>query len=277
MPKLAIAVIHGMGDHSPGYSVPMRDAINDLVRKAGKDPAEIEWNEIFWADILKGPELQYLSNIRNSNDGQELGYADLRKFVVTALGDAAGYHSSDPAAPDSTYQKIQGRIKDSLSKFGDLNCPLVVMAHSLGCTMITDYIWDMQRSGNAVAGGLSPIQRFDTLAGMVTFGCNLPLFTFAYDPVEVINFPGPVLTDDQNSKAKWINIFSNDDILGYPLKPLNDAYNRVVAQDLKVNVGTWPASRTPLCHGMYWTDSEFTKPTTDLISGFLDEKYIPNP
>jgi len=67
-------------------------------------------------------------------------------------------------------------------------------------------------------------ESMQNLAGIITFGCNIPLFTFAYNHVKPIEFPPSNLDSKLKQKAKWINYYDSDDILGYPLKPINAEY-----------------------------------------------------
>ena len=61
-----------------------------------------------------------------------------------------------------------------------------------------------------------------TLSGLLTFGCNIPLFTLAQNKVEPIKFPLPTAkyfpkgTSPNAIKAasKWWNFYDPDDILG---------------------------------------------------------------
>ncbi|MCH7957406.1 MAG: hypothetical protein IIB63_07635, partial [Proteobacteria bacterium] len=109
------------------------------------------------------------------------------------------------------------------------------------------------------------------LAGMITFGCNIPLFTFAYTKVVPIQFPAPDLPDpgDVRDKAKWLNYFDPDDVLGYPLKSINAAYDAVVDEDIAINVGGLLSNWNFLSHTKYWTDNDFTKPAAEFIATFL--------
>ena len=109
----------------------------------------------------------------------------------------------------------------------------------------------------------------EKLAGIVTFGCNIPLFTFAYEDVVPIEFPPSTLPQYLKKKAKWMNYYDPDDVLAYPLKAINPAYNAVVKKDIPINVGGIFSSWNPLSHSDYWTDNSFTKPVAKLVSSFL--------
>ena len=104
---------------------------------------------------------------------------------------------------------------------------------------------------------------------MITFGCNIPLFTFSQQHLTPFDFPGEALTEADQARAKWLNYFDPDDVLGYPLKPINDAFDRVVTADIEINVGGFAVSWNPASHTAYWTDNDFTEPVAEFLSEFL--------
>ena len=61
-----------------------------------------------------------------------------------------------------------------------------------------------------------------------------------------------------------------DDILGYPLRPINDAYRRTVHRDIAINVGGLFASWNPLSHARDWTDGDFVRPVARFLATLLD-------
>jgi hypothetical protein len=268
--KLAVVVIHGMGSQSSAFAEPVKAEISKRIAEAGKDPADVAWLPVFWADILDAAQNRYLADARASND---LDWMGLRKFIVKALGDASGYQFVGEAS--STYVEVHNRIRVSIhdlyvKKLNSSPVPLVVLAHSLGSHIMSSYVWDCQR-GNATGAdpASSSFERMEWLAGLVTFGSNIPLFTFAYDPVVAIAFPGQELPPDVAVKARWRNYYDKDDVLGYPLKPISASYDAAVDEDIEINVGGFGASFTPLSHSAYWTDNDFTKPVAQFLADFL--------
>ena len=267
MADLAIAVIHGMGSQTRDFAEPVIEELSRRVQKRGKDPARIAWQPIYWADLLTGAELAYLRRAKNRAD---LDYLRLRRFVVTAFGDAAAYQQVS-SVHNTTYGDIHGRVREAVHRLyvdglGSRPKPLIVLAHSMGGHILSNYVWDAQKAPNA---SVPPFERMDWLSGIVTFGCNLPLFTFAYSQVEPIQFPPARLRDDLKAKSKWLNFYDSDDILGYPLKPISEGYAEVVTRDIAINAGGVFSSWNPLSHNGYWTDNDFTKPVSHFISSFL--------
>ena len=265
--ELGILVIHGMGSQAPDFASEMIEEINDRIDDMGKDPDDIAWQPIYWADILEPRQSQYLRDAKRTAD---LNYISLRRFMLSAFGDASGYQLVKGAG-NNTYTKIHKRVQNRIKSLfvtglGSKNKPMLILAHSLGGHIMSNYIWDMQ---NAVTAGLSPFERMNRLSGIVTFGCNIPLFTFAYDNVLPITFPPAGLSQTLKNKAKWLNYYDPEDVLGYPLKSINAAYDNTVTEDIAIEVGGLFSSWNPLSHVEYWTDNDFTIPVSKYIKTFL--------
>ena len=265
--KLGVVVIHGMGSQNPDFAEDMIEELNDRVKDLGKNPDTISWKPIYWANILAARQTEYLRNAKRLGD---LDYIGLRKFMLSAFGDASAYQRVNSGS-NSTYKKIHRRVARDIKSLYVTGLqsepkPLIVLAHSLGGHIMSNYIWDMQQSGDP---GLSAFERMEKLSGIVTFGCNIPFFTFAYDAVKPIEFPPVTLTAALKRKAKWLNFYDPDDVLGYPLKAINTDYRKVVTKDIPINVGGVFSSWNPMAHGSYWTDNSFTKPVAKYIASFL--------
>ncbi len=254
---LGVAVLHGMGtQRSKAFVDPLIDELQSRLKQPGK----IAWRRIFWADVLSARQDKYLKAANRKN---ELDFFNLRCFVVSALGDASAYRRVDDDAK-STYGRIHTIIRDEIAalkkELGSDQVPLVILAHSLGGHIISNYIWDIQKKNAIVAPGDSDFERMRTLAGLITFGCNIPLFTFALKKIVPISLL---------KGARWLNFFDPDDVLGYPLKPLSPEYRRAVSRDIAINVGGIAASWNPLSHSKYWTDNDFTKPVAKFLESLL--------
>jgi len=267
--KLAVLIIHGMGIEEPDFADGLIAELQSRLEGHGKNASEVAFATVFWGDVTQPAQDAYLDRARQAN---ELDFIGLRQFVVGALGDAAAYQRIDDPV-NSVYLAIHERIASVIhhlfaTQLGETSVPLIVMAHSLGGHIMSNYIWDMQ-NGNVPRKGMSGFEKFWTHAGMITFGCNIPLFTFAYKKIEPIQFPASRLPPNVKSLARWYNYFDADDVLGYPLKPLSASYDRVVDADVPVNVGSLLTSWNPASHTEYWTDDAFTKPVAEFLATFL--------
>jgi len=265
MAVLGILIVHGMGAQRPTFADGLINDLDGLLRKAGVDSNAVAWQPAYWASVLNAREEALWNDLSKNND---LDQGKLRRFVLNALGDAVAYRRTD-GDEGGVYDKIHDVVNHHLralrEQLGGADRPIVVIAHSLGAVIMSDYIWNEQHPGSR-ARGSHPLDKMETLCGMVTFGCNIPLFTLALDTVRAIEFPPTSLPDPIKAAARWYNYYDPDDILGWPLKPLSPSYDLAVSQDIAINVGGFFTSWNPASHGEYWTDNSFTHPVAELIT-----------
>ena len=286
--KMGVLFVHGMGNQGPDFANGMIDELKERVRRKGGDPRQIAFESAWWAPVLAQKQENL---IRFLADGNDLDWMELRRFVMHSLADAIAYQDTyRPSSDDqiNVYRQVHDTFGEAMARLrGRLRegaapdapeAPLVIVAHSLGCHMITNYIWDTRNPDEGEPRPDNAFERFETLAGMVTFGCNIPVFTLAYTNLEPIRFPTPGAeqffrpTADRDEVAKaqqWLNFYDPDDILGYPLRSMDPAYAKTVTADIAVNVGGLLRSWNPASHTAYWTDNDVTKPVADLLHGIL--------
>src|SRR3990167_44453 len=182
--------------------------------------------------------------------------------LIAGLRQQLGIEASDVAFQSLYWASVldnrQYAYLQGLRAKVDADTPLVVLAHSLGGHIFSNFAWDQQRINQAESCPLDPFLALETLSGLITFGCNIPLFTFACDPVIPIRFPGNCLPNAVREQARWLNLYAPADPLGYPLRPL-PSYAAVVAEDRAMPVGPWYARHTPLSHLTYWHDKRFQR------------------
>ncbi len=142
----------------------------------------------------------------------------------------------------------------------------------------------------------TPFRRLETLAGLVTFGSNIPLFTFTFGPARIYPltrapdddaggtlepaFPGNKLPVALQQSAQWLNFYSKRDVLGYPLKPLNeyfDAEPRI--EDICVRSESRISRAIPYlssisAHTGYWTNATVLSRTAALIRNIIEAPAI---
>ena len=273
--KLGVLIIHGIGSQDDKFANPMIEELEGRI----SGHAKIRWQPVYWADLLSKRESKLLNKLfpeeKRSHwfDDQSSLWFQLRKFVMNYIGDATAYRyipisSSQTKKTNETYDRIHDRVHNAIVKLrkrlGSADKPVIVMAHSLGSVIMSDYLWDRQKKQDKDPYGNNKFERMETLAGFITFGSPIPLFTLAYRPVKSIKFPPKTLPDNLRKKAKWLNFYDSDDVFGWPLKNLSRSYEGAVTDDFPINVGL-----TPVCHGKYWTDNDFTKPVAQYISEIL--------
>jgi hypothetical protein len=201
--KVGLLVIHGMGgDKSNSHA----KLVANIKKSLDKDVELIVYPVKFYADFQKNQDA-LLSRLG------KLGLCFARKYIISSLGDVGtiGYDSEE-------YKTTINLIKNGIDA---LNIrveggPIVVAAHSFGCQMFSCYMWDHMNSD---------INK--NIGTFFSMGCNIPVFVSGINPEKIIPFDKP------NNYFKWINFWFNNDLLGYPLSPINEAYNYLV-DDIKV-------------------------------------------
>jgi hypothetical protein len=268
-PQLGVLIIHGIGSQPADFAEPHIREVRARLSRLGADPAQIAFQPVHWAPVLEAREAELWAALTGSH---RLDVAFLRKFLISAFGDALAYNQRQP---NDTYRHIHAIIHKSIRELRDgpfegQDRPLAIIAHSLGCHIISNYIWDRQRGRPPDYYGDTKLGRMETLAGLVTFGCNLPLFTLAHEPVVAIQFPPPDLDSDLKPLARWDNYYDRDDVFAFPLKPLSPSYARSVTADHEINAGFPGLAQTAAAHTGYWTDNSFTTPVAEMLARLLE-------
>ena len=302
MPRNVIVLfVHGINTDDPNYSLKFQDLIRKKLPK--KLHQYLQFSEVYWADILRPRQHQYLSKAKALSGMRD---DDLRKFVVKGLGDAAAYQKTRKRE-NSAYYAIQNRVLDKLrdaNTHHNADTPLVFVGHSLGCHILSSFAWDIKFLANVSDSEINswaqdereavplitelraatPFFRLETFAGFVTLGTNMPLFTFTYGPERVFPitkprseqlgigppFPGAKLPEALAAKARWVNIYSPKDLLGYPLKPLNPAYNQEKRlDDVAIRVEGGPLDYIG-AHTRYWTNNRCAVETAKLLRDVIE-------
>ncbi len=279
--KLAVVVIHGMGSQhnpqgqppstTPTFSKGLKRRVSNRV---GADMDDVIWHEVVWAQILQGRQKEYLRKVNRS-----LGYDKLREFVVCNLSDAASYRPT-PDDGDKIYEAIHKKIENVMGvvkhQVGPQG-PVLVLAHSLGGHIMSNYIYDMQRHLRQGGSPVHPtdVENMKTVAGIMTFGCNIPIFLFAYPENEIfpIMAPNSALAPALQFSTWWRNYYDKHDVLGFPLGKSAPSYAQLAQsgalKDKAINAGKIFTSWNPLSHNGYWTDRDLYEPVADRIKEIL--------
>lgn len=309
---VVVVFIHGINVTNQDYYVPMRDALLRQLPKA--DRPHVVFRAAFWADLLRGRQQEYLLF---ASTQPAFRPTKLHKMVIEGLGDAAAYQKS--GIQNSAYYDIQGRLRKAISDAStgmNDRRPLVLIAHSLGCHIASSYAWDMHKLryrariepdtlSSSRASFLeselwrthpwkSPFECLETFAGFVSMGSNQPLFTFNIGPnfVHPITrsqdpenmspaFPGSFLDPATRARAQYLNFYSRNDPLGYPLKPLNDAYDdepllfdiptRSEGYFYSILCRGWLRQLIGMrAHGGYWTNRTVVRRSARMLSNIIN-------
>jgi hypothetical protein len=273
---LAVIVVHGMGDTARSFDQPLRKRLRE--RLGTTLWSRVAWERAYYQPVLQANQERLMKDtVRQAN----VDWRKLRRFILFGFSDAAAM-GSRPHQKNSVYQQVQQVILDAtrsaLTALGDPGKPVVLIAHSLGCQVVSNFIWDAQQ--RSVEAGVfrndlqSPIGktsaedrfcRLKTLRALFTSGCNIPVF-IAGLPKNKIK---PVITGARGWQIRWENYYDPDDALGWPLHPLNPAYKAAVAVDKAISAGTLLDSWSPLSHNAYWSDDDFLGPVEESLRALL--------
>ncbi len=259
--KLGILLVHGSGATHykllDKFTLNLQKRIHQLcgLEKQVKTLA-VDWH----------PAVQtYQENLWTRLDTPEhsLRFKGLRKFVLYTISDNVAYTGYSDEN-NTAYKAIHGLIHEyvlQLKEDLEDNAPLFIIASSLGTVIASNYIWDRQNPKSEDKLGASAFERMETLSGLYTFGNNMPIYLGSYDvdKLEAIRFPAPAMPAYLRPFARWENIYSKRDPMGYPLKTINDTYLQAVTEDLQMNVGGLLTFWNPAAHIRYWSSKKIQK------------------
>ncbi|QOY95629.1 hypothetical protein IM543_07210 [Massilia sp. UMI-21] len=271
MSDVALITVHGMGETPPTYA----DGLMDRLRgQLGALAGQVVMRSVYYQKILQ--DNQHAIWEMTSERGI-VRYPGLRKFVLFGFGDAAGLENRKEI-PGSVYELAQGEIALALLSAHAVRpaMPVVFVAQSLGCHVLSSYIYDAQKAAKGQPVGAGIWRNIDawaattlgraltasektflgagTCAALVTTGCNIPVFIAAHKLMHIIPIDRPT------GLFKWINFYDPDDVLGWPLQPLPGGYRELV-EDRVVNASSGGVaslllrSWNPLAHNSYWDNA----------------------
>ncbi len=277
--EIGVLVIHGMGSQRRGFS---NDFVEEVSDRLDNEANAVAWQEVYWANALKQRQDTLWECMRTAKepDGSKipLDSKSAREFVVQYFGDAVAYQR-DCVEVANAYKAIHSIVSANLVEIKGntpAGTPIVVIAHSLGGHIMSSYIWDRQHPRQQP----DTFEPIETLAGIVTFGCNIPLFSLAFPVAKPIDLPGSAVSEPVKAVTKWLNFLDRDDILGWPLKTLYEKnlpdlsveQQETVAriEDYEINVGSALTSWNWISHADYWTDNDFTRPVARYLRTLIE-------
>lgn len=260
--KLGLITVHGMGGIDKDYYKDLQNIVSTML---GNKWGKISMKPVFYDFILEKPQEKLWETMVKYN---KLDNEFLRKMFLSSFSDATSLEHSLKTDKE-LYIKVQFEIYKSLDEAlnamgGDLTKPVVLIAYSLGCQVISNYIWDAQNNLNlfGIEGkkylqgkSINDFHRLKTLSNLITIGCNIPLFVAGLEKRLCFNKP--------NKNFIWDNYYDEDDVLGWPLKQLDESYNLV--NDHNIDVGSILTSWNFMCHLEYWKSKTIIKNLSRII------------
>lgn len=289
----ALLCIHGMGNLTElefrSDIAQLRQHLADRLSASRMAKVYIPPSGVFYGGITQGAEDSVwieMASAGGLNTGliRRTTVNKLRQFIISGFSDATAFSGFNGSANVQQYEKAQKMIRDALIDIYKVcggSVKVVIISHSLGSQILSNYLWDAQvfrQAGNLISDGVKmqgdiwsgyhyEVNRdFLHLISLNTWfstGCNIPVFVSGFKNVRAIH------NHEYDYQFDWINYFDYDDVLGYPLKPLGVLFNANCTQygqsysdaviDIQVNAssglaGSILASWNPWSHTQYWRD-----------------------
>ena len=262
MKNIAVLIVHGMGTFHKNFHKPFEKRI--LKRFSAEERKHIFVEGCLWDDVTEPMQSHVASTLPN-----KIWWRGLHEFVIDRLGDPVSYLSSYfTNAPtvqnsDSFYRRIHDRVLGSLRELerrAGKDAHLMILAHSLGSVIVTNYRWDCEH--NKPKTTEEPVTRMETMESLVslfTYGSNIPLFIGVNpktEPITSITFP---IAGNDVALSHWDNLYSPADILGWPLANLWTANKPKIEEQCRMIGPWWKIWRrwTPITHVDYDIDKKF--------------------
>lgn len=276
--SIAIFITHGMGDLTKREFEKRVSKLSRLLRlKIGSEFSKVIIKPIYFQDILQNNQYDTFRQIKKYS---EIDWIKLRKFMLYSFSDAVSLEHH-PQDDKSVYCETQRRILNALLGTYpqlDEDSKVLIVSHSLGCQVISNYIWDAQSKKPSQGVWTKKLDltleeekfcRLKNLKYLYTTGCNIAIFIAGQKYKQAIR------TSGRGYDFKWHNFYDEDDVLGWPLKPLGKFYNpdinvegtsyyQAITKDHLINansstLGMLLKSWNPFSHGEYWGDKEFIR------------------
>lgn len=295
--KCAFLCMHGMGkltrNEFQSEIAKLRQNLAERLSVQRLSEIYIPSSGIFYSDLTQQQEddvWEAMTTQGGLNTGliRRKTINRIRRFIISGFSDATAFTGFNSSATIQPYTKVQKRIYDALD---NIYCtcgkvPIIIISQSLGCQIISSYVWDAQlywrntqlgtnfdidsRSiwKNPPSTDKDGFLCLQSLKTWFTTGCNIPIFVSGFRNVRAVH------NRQYGYDFNWVNYFDYDDVLGYPLAPLgvlfktqtNDhgqSYADTVI-DIQVNahdgtLGAITSSWNPMSHTQYWGDKTILK------------------
>ena len=137
--EVALITLHGMGDYKPNYY----DSLHEKLSKSlGNEWAKVSFEAVQYQPILQNHQ----NDIWQRMNRYPLDGSILRRFLLFGFSDAGSLEYSARSSVSDQYIKVQLEIMKALDKayvdLQDHNKPVIILAQSLGCQVISNYLWD---------------------------------------------------------------------------------------------------------------------------------------
>lgn len=265
--KVGVLILHGIGNQAKdkerepeGYSIKLQQGVEEIFNGSVKVQEILYSQEFDYVDTRK-------KKLLSSSYKWQWITRFMRWILIYVLGDANSYKDK------TTYFNVHKILFDGieeLKKGLDQDALIIIVAHSLGVRVVSDYIYDEQHGITApdlaeLAKLHDKVKIANNLRAIVSFGCNIPLFETGQKKTVSIKRP--------NDKFEWLNFFSPFDPLGYEMANYydeefgNSSNKPTFIKDEKVFSGGLLKSWNFFSHTAYWECKEISSAISQIIKG----------
>jgi hypothetical protein len=255
---LNILVVHGIGEQPETFADEFERVLSGHVRRLISEliaryhlpdvstPRVLNVIPGLWARVSEGILTALESRLFDDHVER------VRAFAMRFMGDVIAYQG--PAV----YEEIHRALAHALrSRLAPESRHLTIVAHSLGAVIASDFMFDhTRRAGTRFRDhfGVDVVNLFTLGSPLALYAAKSPMGVMGeFGPGRVLDgFDTPVRVE--SDRGVWVNIYSDDDVVGYPLKPVNDAYADAVTADVVMDAGNLLTRWNLLSHSAYWTE-----------------------
>ncbi len=266
---LNVFVVHGIGDYQyvvdqfdRDLAAGVRRSLGDLCARyrlpGAPDTSLLNVIPGRWASVPEGLLKELEQRLFNGRLDR------LRAFAMRLMGDVIAYQGL------AVYEEIHRELAYALrSRLRPESRHLTVIGHSLGSVIASDFLYDhTRRHGSRFRDhfGVDFVNLFTLGSPLVLYAARSPACTSgSFGAGRVVDgFDAPVRVESET--GVWLNIYSDDDVVGYPLKSVNEAYAGAVTADVVTDAGNVFTRWNPLSHGAYWTEATVIATIADKLA-----------
>ena len=140
MQEVIVLAIHGMGDTKEDFADDLKERLADRLDDAW---SKVYFDRVYYQGVFQKNE----ERVMDAMSEVPLDSRALRKFVLYGFSDATGLERQAEKT-NRPYQQVQSIIRGTLRRAYEFlggPRPVVLLAQSLGCQVMSNYLWDAQK------------------------------------------------------------------------------------------------------------------------------------
>lgn len=240
MSKVAVIYIHGQGTYKKDS---YKELMDNVLEKIDYNKSQVEIFPVMYYSKIQGNQSRLISRM---NKVPWL-LSGIREKLVSSFGDPSTIYTNI-----KSYDHVMKKVKEQFVKAQEYigsNGHIVLIGHSLGSIIASNYIWDANKAGI----------KYTNLKLMITTGSPLFVMISGKD-IEDIK---PIRK--QSFRFKWINFYNGRDILSSEYENFSPEYKNLV-EDVKIKGGLYF-----FAHGKYKSSKKCYRRIAKEIQLLLEE------